>query len=178
MKRFVMFLTYSRILSGPIIFILSVYLELYLLTFAVFIVAALTDFLDGYLARKFNVDTAVGALMDPIADKIILCSALISIVLILNDPFIGLASLVILAREFWVSALREYSSIKQIQTTTKVTLSAKIKTATQFLSIALFFYSISYQLALGVFLASFILFLSMLLSIKTGIEYTHNIFNA
>ena len=64
MKRFVMFLTYSRILSGPIIFILSVYLELYLLTFAVFIVAALTDFLDGYLARKFNVDTAIGALMD------------------------------------------------------------------------------------------------------------------
>ena len=121
------------------------YLELYLLTFAVFIVAALTDFLDGYLARKFNVDTAIGALMDPIADKIILCSALISIVLILNDPFIGLASLVILAREFWVSALREYSSIKQIQTATKVTLSAKIKTATQFLSIALFFNLITYS---------------------------------
>ena len=177
MKNFVMFLTYSRVFTGPIIFIVSVYFEMYFIAFVLFVISALTDFLDGFLARRFGVDTALGALMDPVADKIILCSSLLSIVILLDDPFIAIISIIILSREFWVSSLREFTAINQLNKATNVTFLAKIKTSTQFLSISIFFFSLSYSLSLGIFIGSFVLFLSMLISIKTGIEYTNKTFN-
>ena len=64
MKNFVMFLTYSRVFTGPIIFIVSVYFEMYFIAFVLFVISALTDFLDGFLARRFGVDTALGALIE------------------------------------------------------------------------------------------------------------------
>ena len=175
MKNFIMLLTYLRILFGPLIFVLSVFFEMYLASLIIFVVCSVSDFLDGYLARKFNQESSLGKLLDPIADKILLCSAILAIILITNDEFIALIGAIILIREFWVSGLREYTAANHIQGASDVSFLAKIKTTLQFMAIGSYLFSLSYSLSLGVFISSFILFLSLLVSLKTGITYTTNI---
>ena len=175
MKSFIMFLTYLRILFGPLIFVLSVFYEMFLASLILFILCSVSDFLDGYLARKFNKESSLGKLLDPVADKILLCSAILAIILITNDYFIGLMGVLILIREFWVSGLREFTAINHIQHASDVSYLAKIKTTLQFIAISSYFYSFSYSLSLGIFLSSFLLFLSLLVSIKTGLTYTINV---
>ena len=68
--------------------------------------------------------------LDPIADKILLCSSILTIILITNDYFIGLMGLIILIREFWVSGLREYTAITILNKASDVSFLAKIKTTT------------------------------------------------
>jgi len=174
MRNLVMLLTYFRVISGPIIFVLSVFLELYFFSFLLFIFSAITDFLDGFLARKFNATSSFGAFLDPVADKLLLCSTIISIILITNDYFIGLIGMFLLLREYWVAGLREYTALNNIQSASKVSYLAKVKTSIQFMSISSFYLSFSYDLSLGIFLSSFLLFLSLLISLKTGMEYTSN----
>ena len=174
MKNFIMLLTYLRIFFGPLIFVLSVFFEMYLVSLVIFIVCSVSDFLDGYLARKFNLESSLGKLLDPIADKILLCSTILAIILITNDYFIGLMGVIILMREFWVSGLREYTAINHIQNASDVSFLAKIKTTLQFISIGSYLFSFSYSLSLGIFISSFILFLSLLVSLKTGMTYTSN----
>ena len=176
MKNFIMLLTYSRIVFGPLIFVLSIFFEMYLASLVIFILCSVSDFLDGYLARKFKHESSLGKLLDPIADKILLCSTILAIILITNDYFIGLMGVFILIREFWVSGLREYTAINHIHAASDVSMLAKIKTTLQFIAIGSYLLSFSYNLSLGIFISSFILFLSLLVSIKTGITYTNNTF--
>ena len=143
MRNLVMLLTYFRVISGPIIFLLSVFLELYFFSFLLFVFSAITDFLDGFLARKFNATSSFGAFLDPVADKLLLCSAIISIILITNDYFIGLIGMFLLLREYWVAGLREYNALNNIQSASKVSYLAKVKTSIQFISISSFYLSFS-----------------------------------
>ena len=83
--------------------------------------------------------------------------------------------MLILIREFWVSGLREYTATHNIQGTSDVTYLAKIKTTLQFIAIGSYLFSFSYSLSLGTFISSFILFLSLLVSFKTGMTYTTNV---
>jgi CDP-diacylglycerol--glycerol-3-phosphate 3-phosphatidyltransferase len=177
-KKFVTFLTIFRIIASPVIFISLLYLELKLFTLVIFIIAALTDFLDGYLARLFNVESKIGEILDPIADKILLVSTLISITLYFQSSFIGLISILLISREFWVSALRIGASSSKKSENLSVTYLAKLKTASQFASLTLYFFSIQQNFALGILLADFVLFLSLLISIKTGMDYTKKFFQS
>ena len=175
MKNFIMLLTYLRIFFGPLIFIIAVFFEMYFASLVIFVVCSFSDFLDGYLARKFNKESSLGKLLDPIADKILLCSTILSIILITNDYFIGLMGTLILIREYWVSGLREYTAVNNIQGASDVSYLAKIKTTLQFIAIGSYLFSFSYGLSLGIFISSFILFLSLLVSLKTGMTYTENV---
>jgi CDP-diacylglycerol--glycerol-3-phosphate 3-phosphatidyltransferase len=175
MKNFIMLLTYLRIFFGPLIFIIAVFFEMYFASLVIFIMCSFSDFLDGYLARKFNKESSLGKLLDPIADKILLCSTILSIILITNDYFIGLMGTLILIREYWVSGLREYTAVNNIQGASDVSYLAKIKTTLQFIAIGSYLFSFSYGLSLGIFISSFILFLSLLVSLKTGMTYTENV---
>ena len=170
-----MLLTYLRIFFGPLIFIIAVFFEMYFASLVIFVMCSFSDFLDGYLARKFNKESSLGKLLDPIADKILLCSTILSIILITNDYFIGLMGTLILIREFWVSGLREYTALNNIQGASDVSYLAKIKTTLQFIAIGSYLFSFSYGLSLGIFISSFILFLSLLVSLKTGMTYTENV---
>ena len=174
MKNFIMLLTYLRIFFGPLIFVLAVFFEMYLVSLIIFVLCSASDFFDGYLARKFHHESSLGKLLDPIADKILLCSTILAIILITNDYFIGFMGMVILIREYWVSGLREYTANNQVQSASEVSYLAKIKTTMQFIAIGAYFYSFAYNLSLGIFLSSFILFLSLLVSLKTGLTYTTN----
>ncbi|MDO4588764.1 MAG: CDP-diacylglycerol--glycerol-3-phosphate 3-phosphatidyltransferase [Fusobacterium sp.] len=81
-----------------------------LIAFAVFVIASLTDFFDGYLARKYNLITDFGKLMDPLADKILVISALVLFVELRYIP--AWMSIIVIAREFLISGIRMLAAAK------------------------------------------------------------------
>ena len=174
MQKLVLSLTLFRILAAPFIFISAIFLENYWLAFWLFNIAALTDYFDGKLARTYQVESRLGAILDPIGDKLLVLFAIITVIVFTQDIYVALMGAFILAREFWVSALREFSSAQNISNSTAVTFVAKVKTSFQFIALAMYLFGTAVDLALIIFLANFVLFLSILLSYKSAISYTKN----
>jgi CDP-diacylglycerol--glycerol-3-phosphate 3-phosphatidyltransferase/cardiolipin synthase len=104
---------------------------------AVFGAAALTDWLDGYLARLWNQTSPLGAFLDPVADKLMVAVALI--LLVQYDPrtLVALPAMVIVGREITVSALREWMAEVGARAKVAVSMIGKIKTTAQMISIVL-----------------------------------------
>ena len=106
---------------------------LYLFAFWGFLVAAVTDFLDGWLARRFDATTTLGAILDPIADKVLVAGMIVAISAT-GHWVVALAGGLILFREFSVSAMRETLAPKGLKL--PVTLLAKWKTTLQLVALA------------------------------------------
>jgi CDP-diacylglycerol--glycerol-3-phosphate 3-phosphatidyltransferase len=174
MQKLVLSLTLFRILAAPFIFISAIFLENYWLSFWLFNIAALTDYFDGKLARTYQVESRLGAILDPIGDKLLVLFAIITVVVFTQDIYVALMGAFILAREFWVSALREYASAQNNSKATTVTFMAKTKTTVQFIALSMYFLGSAADLALMTFLASFVLFIAVLLALKSAIDYTQN----
>lgn len=129
-------LTYGRIACVPAL-VASFYFEGYYsnwLALAIFLTASITDFFDGYLARAWQQQTALGRMLDPIADKLLVAASLLMLV---SAGTIGgwslLAAIVILSREVLVSGLREF--LADLQVSVPVTQLAKWKTGVQMTAI-------------------------------------------
>lgn len=106
----------------------------FLLTF-VFVLAAITDWLDGYLARKMNITSAFGRFLDPVADKLMVAAALIILVQWHPNIIMSIAAIVIISREIAVSALREWMAELGNRTSVAVSFVGKFKTALQMIAI-------------------------------------------
>lgn len=106
----------------------------FLLTF-VFVLAAITDWLDGYLARKLNMTSAFGRFLDPVADKLMVAAALIVLVQWHPDIVMATCAIVIISREIAVSALREWMAELGARTSVAVSYVGKLKTAFQMIAI-------------------------------------------
>ncbi len=102
---------------------------------AIFAVAAGTDWLDGYLARRLNQFTPFGAFLDPVADKLIVAAALILLLETHPSPVFALPALVIISREIVISALREWMAELGSRTSVAVSYVGKVKTALQMIAI-------------------------------------------
>ena len=132
------YLTIGRIIIVPI-FVFTFYLPGFygdIIPFVLFVIASFTDFLDGLLARMYKEESKLGELLDPIADKIIVATALILLVMdgtIKNYEVI--AAIIILTREILISGLREF--LAKVQVKMPVTNLAKHKTFIQMFSIAI-----------------------------------------
>ena len=126
-------LTIGRIMSLPILLLLTSFPQrgFGVAAAIVFSLAAITDFLDGYLARKTNQVSVFGKLLDPIADKIIVASVLIMLVHLDRAPPWMVA--LIISREFAVSGLRAYAG--SMNTVIPATAAGKVKTTLQILAI-------------------------------------------
>lgn len=101
--------------------------------FWAFVVAAVTDFFDGWLARRLGAVTVWGAILDPIGDKVLVCGAILGLMSLGPQPQVALPAALILFREFTVSALREVSAGKGVSL--PVTLLAKWKTTLQLVAL-------------------------------------------
>jgi CDP-diacylglycerol--glycerol-3-phosphate 3-phosphatidyltransferase len=101
--------------------------------FYAFVIASVTDFFDGWLARKLDAVSVWGAILDPIGDKILVCGALLGLMALGPNPMVVLPAGLILFREFAVSALREVGAGKGVKL--PVTLLAKWKTTLQLVAI-------------------------------------------
>jgi len=138
-------LTWSRVLAIPLLigvyYLPDAWLDLHetnLTATLVFTLAALTDWADGWLARRFNQVSAFGAFLDPVADKLMIAAALILLVELERTS--ALIAVIIIGREIAVSALREWMA--QIGSGHSVTVSmvGKIKTTAQMLAIPMLLY--------------------------------------
>jgi len=109
--------------------------ELMKWAFFAFVLGAITDFFDGFLARKLHAETAWGATLDPIADKILVCGTILGLFALRPIPEVAVPAALILFREFAVSALRESAASRG--KILKVTWLAKWKTTLQLLGLGL-----------------------------------------
>ncbi len=171
-------LTIGRIIIVPI-FVLSFFIPGFfgdLIPFFIFILASFTDYLDGLLARLFKEESKLGELLDPIADKIIVASALI--LLVMNGTIKNyevIAAIIILTREILISGLREYLAKGSISL--QVTSLTKLKTFLQMLSIAILLTGesgnklINFQDYNAQTIGIILLWLSAFLTLYTGYDY-------
>mgnify|MGYP003621941958 FL=1 len=104
----------------------------------IFVIAAVTDWLDGYLARKWNETSAFGAFLDPVADKLMVAAALI--ILVWLDRVGAILAIVIIGREITISALREWMAEMGARKSVAVSMIGKVKTTAQMVSIPLCLY--------------------------------------
>ena len=172
MNYFIQFLTYFRIVIAPIIFILITLYDLHGWALFLFILASISDYWDGFLARKYNLESIIGEVLDPIADKILATFLILALSLELSSIYFGMIGGIILAREYWVSALRDLNAKNGNDSATSVTFLAKIKTSLQFLTFASFLSGLYLENSLIIFLSNFLLFLALIVTIQTGLSYT------
>ena len=178
LKKIPNILTIGRIILVPF-FVVAFYLPGFygdLTAFTLFVVASFTDFLDGMLARMLGEESKLGELLDPIADKIIVATALILLVM---DGTIRhyevIAAIIILTREILISGLREFLAKGQVKL--PVSNLAKLKTFLQMIAIALLLTGetgnkiLNFQDYNAQTIGIILLWLSAFLTLYTGYEY-------
>ena len=156
MNYFIQFLTYFRIFIGPVIFLLISLYNFYAWALFLFILASFSDYLDGFLARKYKLESTIGAVLDPIADKILITFLILSLSIELSSLFIGMVGGLIIAREFWVAALRDLNARRGTSESMKVTFLAKIKTTIQFCTFSLYIFGLFTNNSLILFISDLI----------------------
>lgn len=135
-------LTWARIVLIPV-FVLAFYIPAswsHALTAAIFGFAALTDWLDGYLARRWGQTSDFGAFLDPVADKLMVAVALVLLVQSQPTPWLAIPAAVIIGREIAVSALREWMAEIGERAHVSVSTIAKFKTTSQMLALLFLLY--------------------------------------
>ena len=172
------YLTIGRIIIVPI-FVLTFYLPCFygdIIPFSLFVIASFTDFLDGLLARMYKEESKLGELLDPIADKIIVATALILLVMdgtIKN--FEVIAAIIILTREILISGLREFLAKGKVNM--PVSGLSKLKTFLQMFAISILLLGqtgnklINFQDYNAQTIGIIILWLSAFLTLYTGYDY-------
>jgi len=166
-------LTFSRILMIPLI-VGSFYLsgdKAYWIGFAIFSLAGITDFFDGYVARKYDLTSALGKFMDPIADKLLIASALLMMVAFNRISGLSvIAAVIILCREFAVSGLREF--LADLKVSVPVSYLAKWKTTLQIFALGfLLVGKASPDIIPSVLIGNVCLWAAALLTLYTGYDY-------
>lgn len=161
-------LTMGRIFAIPVFIVVFLMGYRYAAT-VIFILAAITDMLDGKIARKYNLVTNFGKLMDPLADKLLVMSALICLAQIGDVP--GWMVIIILGREFIITGMRQVAAAQGIVIAAGTT--GKIKTITQMIAIPLLllnnwpFSLLSFNLPMD----TIFLWIALVMTVVSGTEY-------
>ena len=161
-------ITLARVVLIPA-FLAAYMLQNEWLALILFVVAAVTDFVDGYLARRLGLVTNFGKLMDPLADKILVCSALIAFVA--TQTLSAWIVIILISREFYVSGLRQLALEQKIVVAASST--AKIKTVMQIILIIYFLlpYPFDFLHVLPITVA--LIILTVLISLYSAAEYSY-----
>lgn len=171
-----MILTWARIALIPLIIgvfyipdhILSPFMQNVWAT-VIFIVAALTDAFDGYFARRYNMESAIGAFLDTSADKLMVCAALI--ILLDFNRVDMLVALIIIGREITVTALREWMAKVGAAARVKVNWYGKIKAIAQMVAIPmLLFYETIFGISMA-WLGTILIYIAAILTVYSMIVY-------
>jgi CDP-diacylglycerol--glycerol-3-phosphate 3-phosphatidyltransferase len=174
MRTFINILTLSRIFLAAVIFLLLISPDGYLLALILFFLAGITDYFDGYLARKYNAVSQLGEILDPIADKILVLFVLFGLAINLSSYLIGFIGAIVITREIWVGALRDLNARNGKSDATKVTFLAKIKTTVQLFTLSIYLFALAINNMLIIVIADILLFISLIITLYTGLIYTLN----
>ena len=168
-------ITLTRIFLGIAVFFLVMMEDRYILALILFLVASITDYIDGFLARKFNAVSPVGEILDPIADKVLVIFIFFALSVNLSSFLIAFSASIIISREILVSALRDYSSRNNLVYFTRVTFMAKIKTSVQLFTIFIYLLGLSINNMLIIVIADILILISVLITLYTGYNYFDNV---
>ena len=158
-------LTIARIIAVPF-FIAAYYLEWHLVAFIIFVAASFTDMLDGKIARKYNLVTNFGKIMDPLADKVLVYSAFC---LMVPDPVPGWMLIIILAREFLVAGVRTVAASEGI--VIAAAMSGKIKTVLQMIAVCMLLIAPVINAAWYLTLSKVVLWAALVMTVVSGVQY-------
>ena len=141
----------------------------------IFWLAAITDWFDGYLARKLKQTTAFGAFLDPVADKLIVVAALLMVTHTYASLWITVPAIALLMREIYVSALREWMSQQGSAASVKVSFIGKSKTMAQMLALIGLLSGLEAFMGFPIYwvtLGTILLYFSAVLSVWSMLMYT------
>lgn len=172
-------LTLTRVFLVPV-FVVEYLVRAPVLTgaIAIFILAALTDWLDGWVARRFAQQSAFGAFLDPVADKLMVVAALMLVVRSHPTLLILISAMLVILREVYVSALREWMASVGLRNVVAVAQIGKWKTATQMLALVVLMWGLNQAgaQATGAFvwlrIGEGLLVLAALLSVFSCVQYS------
>ena len=170
-------LTFARVILAIIIFAFLAIENHYLLALVLFFIAGLTDYFDGFLARKYNASSQIGEILDPLADKILIIFLFFGLAVNLSSFLIAFAGSLIVTREIWISALRDFNARNNNANATKVIYIAKIKTTIQLFTILVYLIALAFNKMLLIIFGDIFLVISVLITLYTGYIYTIYSFN-
>ena len=164
-------LTIGRMIAVPF-FIAAYLLGYYPVALVIFIAASFTDFLDGKIARSQNLVTNFGKIMDPLADKILVYSALC--LFIEADIIQAWMLIIILAREFIVAGMRTVAASEG--TVLAAGMSGKIKTVLQMVAVIVYLFAscLTYSMDTAMMVGDVIFYASLVMTVYSGAEYVWN----
>ena len=158
------------------LFLIPIFLVIFYLPFSwaffaaafVFWLASITDILDGYLARRLNQSTPFGAFLDPVADKVMVCAALVALSSNYQSLYMTNPALVIISREIVISALREWMAEQGKRDNVAVSNMGKFKTAAQMLAIIGLIWQFDTWM---IYLSYGLLYVATLLTLSSMLQY-------
>ena len=168
-------LTWARVIAIPLL--VAIYYAPFsnyammrdVLATVLFVVAAVTDWLDGYLARKWNQTSAFGAFLDPVADKLLVAACLI--VLVHDQRVHGLIALIIIGREITISALREWMASIGARTAVAVNQLGKWKTAVQMVALPMLLFNSVFFFFFSRLVGTWLIYIAAALTVISMVVY-------
>ncbi|MCR4290801.1 MAG: CDP-diacylglycerol--glycerol-3-phosphate 3-phosphatidyltransferase [Candidatus Scalindua sp.] len=166
-------ITLSRLFLAIVFFVFLTY-RYFNVAFIIFLVAAATDWLDGYLARKWKLSTDLGRLVDPFVDKVIICGAFIIFVHLANETIAPWMVITIVAREFLVSSIRGFSESKGVKFASNIWGKTKMFIQSWTICAILLYYAYFENISWAEYLVSAFLWITIIITIGSGITYVYS----
>jgi CDP-diacylglycerol--glycerol-3-phosphate 3-phosphatidyltransferase len=166
-------ITFSRLFLAIVFFVFLTY-RCFNVAFVIFLVAAVTDWLDGYLARKWELSTDLGRLVDPFVDKVIICGTFIIFVHIAKDIITPWMVITIVAREFLVSSIRGFSESKGVKFASNMWGKTKMFIQSWTICAILLYYAHFENQAWAEYMVIVFLWITIIVTIGSGITYIYS----
>ena len=166
-------ITFSRLFLAIVFFVFLTY-RYFNVAFIIFLVAATTDWLDGYLARKWELSTDLGRLVDPFVDKVIICGTFIIFVHLANEIIAPWMVITIVAREFLVSSIRGFSESKGVKFASNIWGKTKMFIQSWTICAILLYYAHFENISWAEYMVTAFLWITIVVTIGSGITYIYS----
>ncbi|MBS1257917.1 MAG: CDP-diacylglycerol--glycerol-3-phosphate 3-phosphatidyltransferase [Candidatus Scalindua arabica] len=163
-------ITLSRLLLAIVFFVFLTYRH-FNVALITFFVAVVTDWLDGYLARKWDLSTDLGRIVDPFVDKVIICGAFIIFINIAKDLIAPWMVIVIVAREFFVSSIRGFSESKGVKFASNMWGKTKMFIQSWTICAMILHYAYFENVGWAEYLVTIFMWITVVVTIGSGITY-------
>ncbi len=163
-------ITLSRLLLAIVFFVLLTHRH-FNVALIVFFVAVVTDWLDGYLARKWDMSTDLGRIVDPFVDKVIICGAFIIFIDIAKDVIAPWMVIVIVAREFFVSSIRGFSESKGVKFASNIWGKTKMFIQSWTICALILYYAYFENVGWAEYMVCVFMWITVIVTIGSGITY-------
>ncbi len=166
-------ITLSRLILSIVFFVFLTY-RYFDVAFAIFLIAAVTDWLDGYLARKWGLSTDLGRLVDPFVDKVIICGAFIIFVHVAKDIIAPWMVITIVAREFLVSSIRGFSESKGVKFASNIWGKTKMFIQSWTICAMILYYAHFENIGWAEYMVTVFMWITIIVTVASGITYVYS----